>query len=149
MKIWHDGVIQPGEIWGKAIKDAIHRVDIILLLVSVHSLNSDYFYEEKLQQALERHQKGEVQLIPIIVSPCLWTIDSVIRKLQALPKDGVPIVKWAIADEAYTNIVMEVSRVVREIKGKYERELIPKPNGRLLWTITPAILKANRIPWKW
>ena len=59
VKTWHDGVIEAGTTWEKDIKDAIHRADIILLLVSAHSLNSDYFYETELTQALERHQKDE------------------------------------------------------------------------------------------
>ena len=122
VKTWHDGVMDAGTTWKKDIKDAIHRADIILLLVSAHSLNSDYFYETELTQALERHQKDKVQLIPIIVSPCFWKTDPIIGQLHALPKDGLSIVEWTIPASAYTNIVEELSLVVDKIKTKREQE---------------------------
>jgi formylglycine-generating enzyme required for sulfatase activity len=118
--IWHDGVMEAGAAWEQRIKDAIHRADMILLLVSVASLASDYFYETELQEALARHQKGEVELIPIILRPCDWMNDPIMRQLQALPKDGRPIVSWQIADEAYLDIVTQLRAVVGTIKAKRE-----------------------------
>jgi formylglycine-generating enzyme required for sulfatase activity len=118
--IWHDGVMEAGAAWEQRIKDAIHRADMILLLVSADSLASDYFYEKELQEALTRHQKGEVALIPIILRPCDWLNDPIMKQLQALPKDGLPITKWQIADDAYLDIVTQLRAVVGTVKAKRE-----------------------------
>ncbi len=118
--IWHDGVMKAGSDRKQCIKDAIHRADMILLLVSADFLASDYFYKTELPEALARHQKGEVELIPIILRPCDWMNDPIMKQLQALPKDGRPIVSWQIADEAYFDIVTQLRLVVTAIKKKRE-----------------------------
>ncbi|MBD2097678.1 hypothetical protein H6F90_21500 [Trichocoleus sp. FACHB-591] len=44
----------------------------------------NYCYEIEMQWALERHDKGEARVIPILLRPCDWK-GAPLGKLQALP----------------------------------------------------------------
>ncbi|MGB0931744.1 MAG: SUMF1/EgtB/PvdO family nonheme iron enzyme [Chitinophagales bacterium] len=117
IEVWYDGVIAPGEKWEYHIKENLKAAKIILLLVSVNSLNSRYFYDEEMKQALERHGKGEVIVIPVILDHCMWDITP-IAELKALPKDGIPIEDWDRAAKAYHNVVRGIHQRIKELRAK-------------------------------
>ena len=89
---WHDREILAGQEWEKAIDENLHTSEIVLLLVTPTFMNSDYAYEKEMSRALERHERGEARVIPIIVRPTDWEW-SPFSKLQALPKDAKPITR--------------------------------------------------------
>jgi hypothetical protein len=45
--------------------------------------------------------------VPIILEPCDWK-NTPLRKLKALPRDGISISTWANQNEAYLNVVEEL-----------------------------------------
>ena len=107
---WHDGAINPGEQWDAAIKENLRKADIILLLVSADFLASKYIWEVELQIAIQRHQAGQAQIIPIILRPCDWR-NSILGTLKALPEDGEPITTWGNQDEA----CLQVAEGIRQL----------------------------------
>lgn len=117
IKVWHDRLIEAGAEWREQIDDHFESADLILLLVSPDFLDSDYCYEVELERALERHEAGTVVVIPIILRPVDW-YDAPFSKLQALPRDGKPIVRWSNRDEAFKSVVAGIKRVVREIQER-------------------------------
>jgi hypothetical protein len=80
---------------------------VILLLVSPDFITSDYCYEREMKRALERHQRGNARVIPVILRPCDWH-DLPFGKLLATPKDGRPITKWPNIDEAFQDVVTAI-----------------------------------------
>ncbi|MBI3799981.1 MAG: toll/interleukin-1 receptor domain-containing protein, partial [Deltaproteobacteria bacterium] len=90
---WHDRKIPAGEEWKSAIDANFQCAEVILLLVSADFIASDYCYEIEMKGALERHEKGEARVVPIIVRPCRWQT-APFGRLQALPKDGKPMTSW-------------------------------------------------------
>ncbi len=66
---------------------------------------------------MERHEKGEARVIPIILRPCLWH-DAPFGKLNALPKDGKPVTSWPNRDEAFLDVAKGIRRVVEGLAGK-------------------------------
>jgi predicted MPP superfamily phosphohydrolase len=52
--------------WSSARLD---EARVILLLISKDYLASDYYYEEQVLRAVERHQRGEATVIPILLRP--------------------------------------------------------------------------------
>ena len=110
IKEWHDDAINPGEQWDAAIKENLRKADIILLLVSADFLASKYIWEVELQIAIQRHQTGEAQVIPIILRPCDWR-NSVLGPLKALPEDGKPITTWENRDTA----LLQVAQAIRQL----------------------------------
>src|SRR5712691_978913 len=94
---WHDRDISAGTQWEREIDKHLNNAQIILLLVSPDFLNSDYCYGIEMQRAMERHERGEARVIPIILRPVYWE-RTPFGKLQVLPKDAKPVTLWANRD---------------------------------------------------
>lgn len=112
--LWDDYDIEAGKEWEAEIKKRLYAADIILLLVSPDSLASDYFYGREVSVSLERHEKGEAVVVPVIIRPCAWTITP-LSKLEALPAKGKPVTKWSSEDEAFTDIAHSIGDIVETI----------------------------------
>jgi hypothetical protein len=111
---WHDREITAGTEWAGAIDDNLNVADIILLLISANFLASDYCFDIELKRAMERHEGRAARVIPIILKPVDWQ-GAPFGKLQALPKNALPITKWGDRDEAFLNVAQGIRRVAEEI----------------------------------
>lgn len=110
-RVWDDYEIEGGQNWEAEIKKRLYGSDIILLLVSPDSLASEYFYGQEVKVSLERHEKGEAKVVPVILRPCTWSLTP-LKQLEALPEKGRPVTSWASQDEAYTDIAHNVGNIV-------------------------------------
>lgn len=108
---WSDHAILPGEEWSTAIRNKLERADIVILLVSADFVASKYCYGVEMARALERHEEGSAHVIPVILRPCDWKATPMAR-LQALPRDGMPITRWQDEDEAFVDVVSGIRAVV-------------------------------------
>src|SRR5713101_1919925 len=102
--VWADTHIKAGADWEKEITKNLKTAQIILLLVSPDFLASDYCYSKEIVKALERHEREEIRVIPIVLRPCLWQ-ETPLSKFQALPTDGKPVTNhdWHTQDDAFLN----------------------------------------------
>ena len=82
---WTDRDIDVGQEWEKEIDQNLSSADIILLLVSANFIASKYCWSVEVKKALERHDRGEAKVIPVILRPFHWT-GTPFAKLQAAPK---------------------------------------------------------------
>jgi len=116
--VWHDRDISAGTEWEREISKHLNEVDIILLLVSPDFMNSDYCYSIEMQQAMERHERGEACAIPVILRAVSW--QGVLGKLQALPTDAKPVISasWHNIDEAFLDVAEGIRKVVEEVTTK-------------------------------
>ena len=108
---WHDRMIGAGDEWKGAIDKNLEEAHVTLLLVSSSFLASDYCWDVETKRAIERHDRGEARVIPIILRPCDWR-GAPFGKLQALPRDGKAITSWANKDEAFTNVALGIRQAV-------------------------------------
>jgi tetratricopeptide (TPR) repeat protein len=111
---WFDHQISPGENWEKTIEEQLNQADLILLLISPDFLASDYCYNNEMQRALIRHNKGEAKIIPIILRPVHW-ISNPFSTIQTLPKDARPVTKWTHIDDAFCNIAIEIEKIIKDL----------------------------------
>jgi tetratricopeptide (TPR) repeat protein len=120
---WHDRKIRPGQEWEEAIDENLETSEIILLLITPDFMSSDYSFEKEMSQALERHDRGEARVIPIIVRPTDWE-GAPFGKLQALPKNAKPITEWSNRDRAWLDVVRGIREAVKELTNKtdYDQE---------------------------
>jgi hypothetical protein len=111
--IWSDYEISPGAEWEKEIDAWLNTANIILLLVSSDFMASDYCYGVEMKRALERHERGEATVIPVILRPIEWQ-DTPIGKLQALPKNGKPVVdpEWHMRDYALHDVEKGLNAII-------------------------------------
>jgi TIR domain len=120
IKSWHDRQITAGKELNCAIDANLNSADIILLLISPDFIDSEYCYDLEMKRAMERHQKGEVRVIPVILRPCDWH-GLVFGKLLATPTDGKPVTKWANIDEAFLEVVKAIKGTLSELgKPQYK-----------------------------
>jgi len=118
VETWHDRRLVPGEEWDHGIRAELDAAQIILLLVSADFLASDYVHDVEIIRAMERHTAGSARVIPVILRSCAWDL-APFAKLQALPKDGKPIDKWANIDEAFLDVANGIRRVADTFGKKY------------------------------
>ena len=140
--VWHDRDISAGTDWEQQIKEQLNTAQIILLLVSPDFMDSDYSYDIEMQRAIERHERGEARVIPIILRPVDFEVTP-FRKLQALPTDAKPVMSssWQYHDEAFVNVTKGIRKVVEEITTK------PSPFSQTL-PIEPSKLEPTETPAK-
>lgn len=121
--VWHDRDISAGTEWEKEIKEHLDAAQIILLLVSPDFMNSDYCYSIEMKRAIERHEREEAYVIPIILRHVYW--QGVLGKLQALPTDAKPVSgsSWRNRDEAFLDITVGILDVIEEIDRQKEIEI--------------------------
>lgn len=116
---WHDREISAGKEWEREIDTHLNTAQVILLLVSSDFMDSDYCYGVEMKRALERHDAGEVRVIPIILRHVYWE-NSPFSKLQVLPTDGKPVKSWLDRDEAFLDIARGIQKVVKELALFYK-----------------------------
>jgi len=114
IRLWADIDIEAGREWEKEIQSHLETAQIILLLVSADFINSDSCYGIEMQRALERQQRAEARVIPILLRPVDWQA-APFGKLQVLPRDGRPLTDWPTPEHAMRDIAQEIRRIVSSL----------------------------------
>lgn len=139
LEVWHDGNILPGEDWEKAIKKELKSSELVIVLVSVHSLNSDFIQTKELRMALEQLDAGLNRVVPILVSPCAWRWDPIVSRLQALPLAPqvglLAVSEWTNANLAWTSAVEQIGSMVQEVleKRNKTKSQLQEKEERIVW----------------
>ena len=115
IKTWHDRRIIPGQEWETAIENHLDEADIVLLLVSADFIASDYCYGREVLRAMERHERNEAKVIPVVVRAVDWS-DAPFGRLQALPKDAHPVTSWNNQDEAWLDVEKGIKKAIEELQ---------------------------------
>jgi hypothetical protein len=109
---WFDRDILAGDVLDAEIDRELEEAEMFLLLISPDFIASDYCVDKEMRRALERHEVGTARVVPVIIEPCDWASIGMLRRLKAVPEDGLPISEWANANNAYLNIIQELRRVI-------------------------------------
>ncbi len=112
IEAWHDRRLSVGDDFDKGVRAELERADVILLLVSPDFIASDYCHDVEMVRALERHERGEACVIPIILRACDWK-NTAFGKLLAAPTDGKPIRSWPDLDEAFLDVVLKIRQALK------------------------------------
>ena len=118
---WQDRQIEPGDEWHKSINDAMSDCDLALLLVSPDYLASRFIQEEEQPKLAQRRQEMQLRVIPIIVRPCTWQSEPVLKDLQVLPEDGKSISEFPKAGGKRDKVWTEIATII-EKRAKAQSE---------------------------
>lgn len=118
LSVWHDGDILPGEDWEKKIKANLKTSQLVLVLVSVNCLNSDFIEGQELETAVSQLRDGHTRIVPIIISPCGWRFHKLFVGLQGLPEDMKPVSTWSDPHQAWTDVVESLAKIVDETRAE-------------------------------
>jgi len=125
---WNFRTIPPGENLDREISAALKRADVIVLLVSSSFIDSEYCWNVEMRAAVDRHDRGDARIVPVIVRSCLWG-DAPFSRLNALPKDAKPVSSWDDPDEAWTNVAEGIRTVAEEIRrGRHAKQIVQPPH---------------------
>lgn len=116
---WYDRKIETGEEFQNDIDNNLENADIICLMISSNFLASNACLKEKDIALNLKGSKG-TRVIPIILSPCAWSIHKELSELLAIPTDGKPVTTFSDRNEGWldsVNWIMEVCRSVNTIKS--------------------------------
>ncbi len=109
---WHDNKVEAGEELEREVNVHLNKAEIILLLISPDFMASEYCYSIQMKRAMERHEKGETLVIPVILRAVDWE-GAPFSKLQALPKSAKPVTHWRSRDEAFMIISKGIKSAIK------------------------------------
>jgi hypothetical protein len=117
---WQDRRIEAGDEWYQAIQEAMNECDLALLLVSKNFLASRFIQDEEVPSLLQRRKDEGMRVIPIIISPCMWDSEPVLKDLQALPQDGKAVITFpedtGERDQVWKEIAQEIERRAKKLQ---------------------------------
>jgi hypothetical protein len=115
---WHDRKITAGTEWKGQIDQHLDTAAVILLLVSADFVSSDYCWDVELKRALERHDKGEARVIPVILRHVDNWYAAPFGRLQAVPTNGRPVTDWPNRDQAFADVAGQIRKAVEELRPR-------------------------------
>ena len=117
VSIWYMHDVLPGREWERERDRQLQEADLILLLVSSNFLGPGEQSTKEVPRAMQRHERGEASVLPIILRPVLWQ-DTLFGKLVSLPSGGRTVTDraWKTQDHAFFNVAKEVKRVIDDLR---------------------------------
>jgi len=111
--LWTDQNIDKGSEWSPEILRHLDNADIVLLLISADFIASDFCYEKEMTRAMERHERHEACVIPVILRPCRWK-STPFAVLQAVPDNAKPVSTARNQDEAFVEVTKRIQEVIEK-----------------------------------
>ncbi len=125
VEIYSDFEIPAGEEKEK-YKQKLFEADIVLALISSDYISDDETYE-RTQKVMERYNKSETILVPILVRNCLWKHTPFV-KLPLLPKNLQPLNNkqfWNSEDDALMAIVEDIYEAINDFSDEDVQQAEP------------------------
>jgi serine/threonine protein kinase len=120
---WHRRKVTAGEDWQMVANQHFEAADIILLLVSPALLDSKYVYDTEVEQAMLRHARGKVVVVPVLMLPCMWELTP-FENCAPLPSNADFVSCWGDEASAFLDIAQGIHDLILELRGE------PCPGGR-------------------
>lgn len=119
MSIWDDTKILAGEAWENTIWHEINRSQLIIVLISVEFLNSDFCMTKEFKAAIERHKNGESILVPVILEDCAWQAIDGLSSIQVLPGHNKTIKRgFRSHDQALSEAILLIEKLIKNYRPK-------------------------------
>ncbi len=119
---WLDRDLAAGEEWNRGIMEELEEMDVLVLLVSDHSLTSNYINRVEITRALERHEQGSARVVPVILHRCQWKACGRLNHLIALPTDGKPIKDHRPHQVGWHDVSEGLMKVLQQLKQQHAGE---------------------------
>jgi len=91
LDLWDDSRVRPGESWRDEIAKALARARVAILLVSADFLASEFVANNELPPILHRAARDGLLVVPLIVSPCLYTEHEELSRYQSSNRPDKPL----------------------------------------------------------
>lgn len=119
VNLWDTG-IEKGQDWDIEIKNAIDKSKIAILLVSSNFLASDFIVEREFPELLKKAKSNDIVILPILLSPSLWTGVPELVQFQFLNDVRYPLSVVENRDAEYYKISKKIADLVLVNQEKEE-----------------------------
>ena len=127
-EVWHDREMLPGDTVDEEIAQKLRTADLVLVLVSPSFINSEYCWDIELKNAIERHERGEARVVPVVLRPCQWQLTP-LKNLLAMPTDGRAVTNWPDRDTAFNDVARGIAKLATAMRQKGSKEADPAAAG--------------------
>ena len=127
LSVWSDRDIKPGIAWYDKIYDVLSKTRVAVCLISADFLNSAFCMNEEIPYLLQRRDRGDLEIFPVLLRDCLWDEHHWLRRLQMLPDGAKPLQTHFNNDPDLA--LADVARHVRDFLTTGEGWERPKPKG--------------------
>jgi formylglycine-generating enzyme required for sulfatase activity len=128
IEVWHDREMLPGDTVDEEIAQKLRTADLVLVLVSPSFIRSEYCWGIELRRAIERHERGEARVVPVVLRPCQWQLTP-LKYLLAMPTDGRAVTDWANRDTAFNDVANGIARLATIMRQKGSEAADPAAAG--------------------
>lgn len=111
---WHDRLIDPGDKWDETIQYELAQADVVIILVSVAALSTDYITDIEIPKALKLHEAGETVVVPVILEECRWD-RTALGPLNALPEKARPLTDFKPQSRGWKTISDGLEKVFKKL----------------------------------
>jgi tetratricopeptide (TPR) repeat protein len=132
--IWVDQQLQGGDDLDPEIERKLYACDIFILLVSVHSMASNYIVDKEIAITRERQSKGEeVHFYPLLLTPTPKVALSTLKDKVIRPKDAKPLSSFPLNEriEIMTGIADEIGDIAGQIAQRKKATVVSTPQIRM------------------
>lgn len=116
--LWHERLIQPGIVWEEERSIHLDASQIVLMLISPDFMYSDYINGIEMVETIERAERGETHVIPIILRPADWQ-NAPFGKLPILPKNRKSVTEQINREQTFIALANDIRRTI--LTGKVPR----------------------------
>src|SRR5579863_6228396 len=105
--------------------------NIVLALISSDFIDNDALYARN-QKVMERHNRGQTVMIPLLVRNCMWKRTPFAR-LDVLPRNAQPLNNkqyWNSQDDAIMAVVEDIDRSLNELAQRGAIQLSPAAGAK-------------------
>lgn len=96
--------------WTFRTADINDDCDVEVLFISSNFLN---YYGDDLEQLMQRKNRKEVVIIPILTRPCDYS-GTPISILQSIPRSEKPLSEHKDLDKAMYDVVVEIREIIKK-----------------------------------
>ncbi|GHO92589.1 hypothetical protein KSF_026370 [Reticulibacter mediterranei] len=116
--VWSDKKIDVGAKWREKIEEALEAASVAILLISKYFLASKFINEVELPRLLEAAKKRGLEIIPIVLSPCVFG-DSPLHHFQTINSPDHPVSKsrGANREMIWVNVAKSVKKASQRGAG--------------------------------
>ena len=113
--VWSDKRIDAGQSWREEITRSINDATVAILLVSTSYLASSFIVSNELPQILKKASEGGLTIIPVLVSPCLYSRSplSSFQSLNSPDKTLSELDSQAQVDRVFLSLMEKIASLVQ------------------------------------
>lgn len=108
--VWEDTKIKPGSKWREEISKAVSSANVAVLLISADFLASEFISNNELPPLLKAAEEEGAIILPVIISPSLFTYSIDLAQFQAINDPSKPVIMMSKGEQE--RVFLKIAEVI-------------------------------------